>query len=124
MGRLAVDRKLTPEKTIQAPLCPGSSSRIRTAIAIAIAAALCCILPAIGQPLRPQLTSARSSQKDPLAVPVTSIADIRKIFNDVPDQHRVKIVGTVIARFPHQGVYLTDGSGGLYAESQDSLLIR
>jgi diguanylate cyclase (GGDEF)-like protein/PAS domain S-box-containing protein len=36
----------------------------------------------------------------------------------------VKVVGTVTARFPQQGIYLTDDSGGLYAESQDGTPVK
>jgi len=56
---------------------------------------------------------------DPFAVPVIPIADVRRFSVSLPDEHRVRIVGTVTARFPQQGLYMTDGSDGLYAESQD-----
>ncbi|MGA8085861.1 MAG: EAL domain-containing protein [Terracidiphilus sp.] len=62
--------------------------------------------------------------KDPFAVPVIPIANVRRFSPDLPDEHRVKVVGTVTARFPQQGIYMTDGSGGLYAESQDGSPIR
>jgi diguanylate cyclase (GGDEF)-like protein/PAS domain S-box-containing protein len=62
--------------------------------------------------------------KDPFEIPVIPIADIRRYSADLPDEHRVKVVGTVTARFPQQGIYMTDGSGGLYAESQDGSPIR
>ena len=57
--------------------------------------------------------------KDSFAIPVTPIADIRRFSADMPDEHRIKVVGTVTARFPLKGIYMTDASGGLYAESQD-----
>ena len=57
--------------------------------------------------------------QDPFAVPSIPVADVRRYSADLSDDHRVKVVGTVTARFPLQGIYLTDGSGGLYAESQD-----
>ena len=57
--------------------------------------------------------------KDPFAVPVIPIANVRRYLADLSDDHRVKVVGTVTARFPHQGIYMTDSSAGLYAESQD-----
>jgi len=60
-----------------------------------------------------------ASPKDPFAVPATPIAEIRKFSADLSNEHRVKVVGTVTARFPGQGIYLTDDSGGLYAESTD-----
>lgn len=56
---------------------------------------------------------------DPFAVPVTPIANIRRYSADLTDQHEIKVVGTVTAIFPHQGLYLTDSTGGIYAESQD-----
>ncbi len=62
--------------------------------------------------------------KDPFAAPVIPIADVRRFSADLPDVHRVKVVGTVTARFPLKGIYMTDGSGGLYAESQDGSPIR
>jgi diguanylate cyclase (GGDEF)-like protein/PAS domain S-box-containing protein len=62
--------------------------------------------------------------KDPFAVSVIPIADVRRFSADLPVEHRVKVVGTVTARFPQQGLYMTDGSGGLYAESQDGTPVR
>jgi diguanylate cyclase (GGDEF)-like protein/PAS domain S-box-containing protein len=62
--------------------------------------------------------------KDPFAVPVIPIGDVRRYSAELLDEHRVKVVGTVTARFPQQGIYMTDGSGGLYAESQDGSPIR
>lgn len=57
--------------------------------------------------------------KDPFAIAVTPIADVRRFSADASDEHRVKVIGTVTAHFPQQGVYMTDATGGLYAESQD-----
>ena len=62
--------------------------------------------------------------KDPFAVAVIPIANVRRYSADLSDDHRVKVVGTVTARFPQQGIYVTDGSGGLYAESQDGSPIK
>lgn len=62
--------------------------------------------------------------KDPFSVAPTQIADIRAFSANLTDEHRVKVIGTVTARFPQQGIYLTDGSGGLYAESQDGTRIE
>jgi diguanylate cyclase (GGDEF)-like protein/PAS domain S-box-containing protein len=62
--------------------------------------------------------------KDPFAVPVIPVADVRRYSADLSDDHRVKVVGTVTARFPLQGIYITDGSGGLYAETQDGSPIK
>ena len=62
--------------------------------------------------------------KDPFAVPVIPVADVRRYSADLSDDHRVRVVGTVTARFPGQGIYMTDGSGGLYAESQDGTPVR
>jgi diguanylate cyclase (GGDEF)-like protein/PAS domain S-box-containing protein len=56
---------------------------------------------------------------DPFAIPATPIADVRRFSADLSNDHRVKVLGTVTAHFPQQGIYLTDGSGGLYAESED-----
>ena len=57
--------------------------------------------------------------KDPFAEPVIPIAQVRRFSADLSDDHRVKVLGTVTARFPDQGIYMTDDSGGLYAESED-----
>ena len=64
------------------------------------------------------------SPTDPFAVPVIPVADVRRYSADLSDDHRVKVIGTVTARFPQQGIYLTDGTGGLYAESQDGSPIK
>ncbi len=56
---------------------------------------------------------------DPFAIPATPIADVRRFSADLSDEHRVKVLGTVTAHFPQQGIYVTDGSAGLYAESED-----
>jgi len=57
--------------------------------------------------------------QDQFAAPATAIADIRKFSADLTDEHRIKVVGTVTAIFPGQGIYMTDATGGLYVESQD-----
>jgi diguanylate cyclase (GGDEF)-like protein/PAS domain S-box-containing protein len=56
---------------------------------------------------------------DPFAVEATSIARIRQFSADLTDVRRLKVLGIVTARFPGQGLFLMDSSGGLYAESQD-----
>lgn len=56
---------------------------------------------------------------NPFAVASTPIAEIRRYTGDLPDIHRVKVSGIVTARFPQQGLFLMDSSGGVYAESQD-----
>ena len=56
---------------------------------------------------------------DLFAVPTTGIGDIRRFSADLTDQREVKVLGTVTAIFPRQGIFLTDGTGGVYAESQD-----
>lgn len=56
---------------------------------------------------------------DPFSVETTPIDSIRRFSADLPDVHRVKVIGTVTARFPQQGLFLMDSTGGLYAESQD-----
>jgi len=60
-----------------------------------------------------------SAPPDPFNIPATSIADVGRFSADLSDVHRVKIVGTVTARFPQRGLFLMDSTGGLYAESQD-----
>ena len=57
--------------------------------------------------------------KDPFAIPVTPIADVRRFSVDLSNEHRIRVIGTVTARFPRQGIYMTDATGGLYAESED-----
>jgi len=57
--------------------------------------------------------------KDPFAIPVTPIADVRRFSADLSNEHRIKVLGTVTARFPQHGFYMTDATGGLYAESDD-----
>jgi len=59
------------------------------------------------------------SPADPFSAAATPIADIRRYSADLTDQHRVKVLGTVTAIFPRQGIYLSDGTSGVYAESQD-----
>ena len=56
---------------------------------------------------------------DPFEVTPAPIANIRQFSADLRDVHRVKVIGTVTARFPQQGLFLMDETGGLYAESQD-----
>ncbi len=51
--------------------------------------------------------------KDPFAIPAMPIADVRRFSADLSDEHRVKVLGTVTAHFPQQGIYVTDGSAGL-----------
>src|SRR6201998_1045438 len=62
--------------------------------------------------------------QDPFAEPVIPIADVRRFSADLSDEHRDKVVGTVTARFPLQGIYMTDGSGGIYAESKDGTPVK
>lgn len=61
---------------------------------------------------------------DPFSIATTPISGIRTFSADLTDVHRVKVVGTVTARFPQQGIYVTDDSGGLYAESQDGTPVK
>ena len=56
---------------------------------------------------------------DPFSADPIPIADIRRYSADLTDQHRVKVIGTVTAVFPQQGIFLSDGTSGVYAESQD-----
>ena len=57
--------------------------------------------------------------KDLFALPATAIGDIHRFSADLTDDREIKVRGTVTAIFPKQGIYLTDGTAGLYAESQD-----
>ncbi|MGC2613412.1 MAG: EAL domain-containing protein [Terracidiphilus sp.] len=77
------------------------------------------LMPSLGN-----LEILEASPKDPFAVPVIPVADIRRYSADLSDDHRVRVVGTVTARFPLQGIYVTDGTGGVYAESQDGSPIQ
>jgi PAS domain S-box-containing protein len=61
---------------------------------------------------------------DPFAVPITPIAGIRRFSADLPDVHRVKVKGIVTAPFLRRGLFLTDSTGGVYAESQDGTLLH
>ncbi len=56
---------------------------------------------------------------DPFAVPATSVDRIGRFSAQLTDVHRVKVQGVVTARFPGQGLYLMDATGGVYAEGQD-----
>ncbi|HMG87143.1 MAG TPA: EAL domain-containing protein [Terracidiphilus sp.] len=78
----------------------------------------------IFMPSLDNLKVLQTAPKDPFAVPAIPIADVRRFSADLPVEHRVKVVGTVTARFPQQGIYMTDGTGGFYAESQDGSPIR
>src|SRR4029079_3639012 len=56
--------------------------------------------------------------KDLFVLPATAIGDIHRFSADLTDDREIKVRGTVTAIFPKQGIYLTDGTAGLYAESQ------
>ena len=56
---------------------------------------------------------------DPFAIATSRASDVRRFSADTPDIHRVKVVGTVTARYPGRGLFLMDSSGGLYVETQD-----
>lgn len=70
-------------------------------------------------PTLQQIEILDAPPKDPFAIPATPIADVRRFSADLANEHRIKVLGTVTARFPHQGIYMTDATGGLYAESAD-----
>jgi diguanylate cyclase (GGDEF)-like protein/PAS domain S-box-containing protein len=78
----------------------------------------------IFMPSLKNLQVLEAPSKDAFAVPVIPIADVRRYSADLSGDHRVKIIGTVTARFPLLGIFITDGSGGLYAESQDGSPIK
>lgn len=61
---------------------------------------------------------------DPFAIPASPIASIRRFTTDVPDRHRVKVVGTITAHFPGRGLFLADSSGGVYVQTQDGAPVQ
>jgi PAS domain S-box-containing protein len=61
----------------------------------------------------------KAAPADPFLVPKTPVNKIGTFSAQSTDLHRVKVVGTITARFPGQGIFLTDATGGIYAESQD-----
>jgi len=61
---------------------------------------------------------------DPFSIPATLVGNIRKFSADLSDIRRVKIIGTVTARFPQRGIFLMDSTGGLYVESQDGTPVQ
>lgn len=61
---------------------------------------------------------------DPFEVDISPIGKVRQFSADVADVHRVKVVGTVTARFPQRGLYLMDATGGLYVDTQDGTPAR
>jgi diguanylate cyclase (GGDEF)-like protein/PAS domain S-box-containing protein len=56
---------------------------------------------------------------NPFDVSTTPIGAVRRFSADLFDVRRIKVIGIVTARYPAQGLFLTDATGGLYAESQD-----
>ena len=56
---------------------------------------------------------------DGFSIPVSPVDSIRRFSADLPDVHRVKVVGTVTARYPGIGLFLMDATGGVYVETQD-----
>ncbi|HLH09709.1 MAG TPA: EAL domain-containing protein [Terriglobales bacterium] len=56
---------------------------------------------------------------DPFAIETTAISNILQYSSDLADVHRLKVVGTVTARFPQRGLFLMDATGGVYVETQD-----
>ena len=56
---------------------------------------------------------------DPFAVPPMPVDRLGSFSAQLADVHRVKVLGVVTAHFPGRGFFLTDGTGGMYAESQD-----
>jgi PAS domain S-box-containing protein len=61
---------------------------------------------------------------DPFEVDITPIGRVRQFSAELTDVHRVKVVGTVTARFPQRGLYLMDATGGLYVDTQDGTPAR
>jgi diguanylate cyclase (GGDEF)-like protein/PAS domain S-box-containing protein len=60
-----------------------------------------------------------SAPIDPFAVPIMPVNKIGSFSAQLTDIHRIKVLGTVTARFPGRGIFLMDATGGLYAETQD-----
>lgn len=56
---------------------------------------------------------------NPFGIGTSPISSIRRFSGDLPDVHRVKVVGIVTARFPGKGLYVMDATGGMYVETQD-----
>ncbi len=61
----------------------------------------------------------KAAPADPFAVLATPVTKIGTFSAQSDDLHRVKVIGTITARFPAQGIFLMDATGGVYAESQD-----
>jgi diguanylate cyclase (GGDEF)-like protein/PAS domain S-box-containing protein len=61
---------------------------------------------------------------NPFSVPATPVGTVRRFSADLMDVRRIKVVGIVTAQFPNQGLFLTDTTGGLYAESQDGTALE
>ena len=71
------------------------------------------------EPTLKDSTVLEPASPDPFNIQTTPIADVGRFSTDLSDVHRVKVVGTVTARFRQRGLFLMDSTGGLYAESQD-----
>jgi diguanylate cyclase (GGDEF)-like protein/PAS domain S-box-containing protein len=61
---------------------------------------------------------------DPFAMPTSPVDSLRRFSTDAPDVHRVKVKGIVTARFPGQGLYLMDSTGGVYVETSDGAPVQ
>jgi len=59
---------------------------------------------------------------NPFQMPKTDVGKIGRFSATQKEIHRIKVTGTVTARYPGVGLYLMDGTGGLYVESQDGTL--
>lgn len=64
-------------------------------------------------------TILETTPTDPFESPRTDIIQIGRFSAILKEIHRVKVVGTVTERYPGVGLFLMDGTGGLYVESQD-----
>ena len=65
------------------------------------------------------LTVVVPAPPNPFDLPVSPVNSMRRFSGEAPDVHRVKVKGMVTARFPGQGLFLMDSTGGLYVESDD-----
>jgi diguanylate cyclase (GGDEF)-like protein/PAS domain S-box-containing protein len=66
----------------------------------------------------------QAAPADPFSVPTTNIDQIGRFSAQSTEIHRVKVQGVVTAQFPGRGLFLMDGTGGVYAETQDGDIVE
>jgi diguanylate cyclase (GGDEF)-like protein/PAS domain S-box-containing protein len=59
---------------------------------------------------------------DPFAVPKVDISKIGRFSASLTEVHRIRVTGIVTERYPGFGLYLMDGTGGLYVQDQEGIL--